>query len=244
MNADHRKTVPPTRKPATGKLARCAVAAAAAALVLSACEAPASDDKKTSERSYDIKEKATALHMRTAGGDIRVTASGDDTVRVKEKIRYSDDKPQSSHSTSGGVVSISDKGCGKGNCAIDYEIAVPASLKLQLDTDGGDVEVRGASGDVAVATEGGSVKLKDLRSKQTEATTKGGDVELAFRDAPDSVRATTEGGDADITVPKGAYAVDGGTEGGEEKVEVEKDAKSSHSIEARTEGGDVTVSAA
>lgn len=182
--------------------------------------------------------------MKTAGGDIEVTTGGGDTVRVKEKIRYSDDKPKSSHSTAGGVISIRDQGCDKGNCAIDYEISVPAPLKLQLDTDGGDVDVRGASGDVAVATEGGTAKLKDLRSKKAEAVTAGGDAEFAFRSTPDSVRATTEGGDADIAVPRGAYAVSGGTGDGEKKVDVEEDAKSAHSIDASTEGGDVTVSAA
>lgn len=46
MNADNRNTVPRSRRPAL-----CAATAAAALLVLSACDAPAGDDKKSSDRS-------------------------------------------------------------------------------------------------------------------------------------------------------------------------------------------------
>lgn len=216
----------------------CASLVAAAALALSACDPPSSDDRKSERQSYTITEKATGLKLATRGGDVTITASDRTDVKVTEKIHYSDDAPEPTHAVADGAITLDSGACSKGNCGVDYTIELPAALALDISSDGGDVEVRGTKGDLSVATEGGRGDLSELAAFKVTARTAGGALKLAFRTKPTKVTAATDGGDVTMTVPEGSYAVRADTSGGDKKIEVGQDHGAAEHIQADTEGGD------
>ncbi|WP_460068171.1 DUF4097 family beta strand repeat-containing protein [Streptomyces sp. YKOK-I1] len=219
-------------------------APAAAALTLMALLSGCSSDDVTSDtNSYTVSESVSALKVQSRGGLIEVVASDRTTVEVTETFRYSDGKPETKHTVSGSTLSLTTADCSSGSspCEVSYRIEVPRELALSLASQGGDVEVSAVSGELTVATDGGSASGEKLASTTAEIRTSGGDVDAAFATAPDAVDAGTDGGDLTLKLPSGSYAVDADAQGGDEKVTVKTDPASSHKVTAKSGGGTVTV---
>ncbi|MFE0510754.1 DUF4097 family beta strand repeat-containing protein [Streptomyces sp. NPDC058964] len=214
----------------------CAVAAAT---VLTACSSPS----KTDKQSYAVNKKITSLRVDNYAGSIEVVAATGDTVKVVEEYDYSDGRPQTEHSVTGGQLLLKSSGCGSDadKCAVRYHVEVPATTAAHLTLGGGDITVHGLSGATYAKSEGGSVDIGDSSAKSVTAANGGGDVSVSFKSVPDKVDASTEGGDATVHLPQGTYAVDATTEGGHRSVDVKTDSGSAHKVRAHTEGGDVNV---
>ncbi|GHE77710.1 hypothetical protein GCM10018785_52460 [Streptomyces longispororuber] len=205
------------------KFTAAALTVSAAALALTACD-PTGEEKKTSSTSYEITEKATALEVTSKGGNITVATTDGTAVKVTETLRYTDGKPKTSHSATGGTVDLTDGGCDSGDCSVDYRLEIPRSLTVTAETAGGDVKGEGLAAEIT-------------------AKSAGGDISLAFAARPERVLADTAGGNVEVKVPGGTYAVTAETAGGERKVGVTHDKSARNVITARSEGGDVTVTA-
>ncbi|MEU0674547.1 hypothetical protein ABZ330_16955 [Streptomyces sp. NPDC006172] len=211
------------------KFVVCAVAVAAAAVVTTGCEG--ADDlgksASTSQQSYGVSEKVTTVTVDNKGGDIELVAGSGDSVKVTEKLEYSDGKPKTQHSVSGGTLTLTGGDCGgsSSKCSVGYRIEVPAGVKVDAKTGGGDITGTGLGSAVV-------------------AKTGGGNVALTFGAAPAKVDADSSGGDVTVALPKGSYAIDASTDGGDRKVDVPVNDGSSNKVRAHSSGGDVTVKSA
>ncbi|CAL9614557.1 hypothetical protein SUDANB21_05718 [Streptomyces sp. enrichment culture] len=208
------------------KLIAGAAAVAATSILLVGCEdsieGAVNGSKESTSSSYDITEKVTSINLDNKGGDIQLTASDSTVIKVTEEVTYTSDKPATEHKVSGGELRLTAGSCDKGNCGVRYRIEMPRTVSVKISSDGGDVTGRGLAADTDLSTEGGQVNL-------------------VFSKAPNTVEASTAGGDVTVTVPSGSYAVDASTDGGERSVTVQTDSSSTHRIKLRTDGGDVTV---
>ena len=116
--------------------------------------------------------------------------------------------------------------------------------QLTVITEGGPVTVSGLTGALHADTGGGNLIAEGVSASTAGVTTEGGDVQLGFATAPDSVQVDTGGGGADLSVPGGPYALtadDGG--GGPELISIATNPAAARSITVSTDGGPLRINA-
>ncbi|GAA4594753.1 hypothetical protein BJY16_001423 [Actinoplanes octamycinicus] len=206
---------------------------------LTACD----EHQQTETRSYDLTDRADAVTVSSLGGTIIVTAGTGDTVRVVETLVYAGAKPSPEHRVVGTDLTFT-SGCQghRGTCGVDYRIEVPARFRATLDSDGGAVSVTGLSGELTVSSGGGAVNGSDLGP--VTARTGGGAVQLAFAEAPASVRVESGGGDVTLRLPDDSYRVEAHGGGGTTSIGVPSDAAATHRIGVDSGGGDIVLTPA
>jgi Putative adhesin len=121
-----------------------------------------------------------------------------------------------------------------------------ASGTMRVDTGGGDLNVDGLTGDLQLATEGGNVDASGLSSAVTSMQSGGGDVTLAFTQAPQNLQITAEGGNVTVILPPGDTKYDistPDTAGGNVSYPSSLAGPASHrTITVDSGGGDITIS--
>lgn len=240
---------PQKKEPSTimaRRLVPLAVLSCTAAAVLTAGCSMIDGPTKKAERTYTLDGEVKVVDAATNGGNITVVpmeGSGG-PVRVTEKYEYSSKKPDPRHSLKDGRFTLERDDCGGSNhrCTVNVEVLVPRTVAVDLRTSGGNITVRGTSGEIAAHTSGGDITIEDSAAKKATARTSGGTVTATFTRVPDAVDGRTQGGDVEIHVPRDSYAVEASTQGGTREVTVPTDDRSTHAIKAHTQGGDVTVS--
>lgn len=115
--------------------------------------------------------------------------------------------------------------------------AVGIDGPLMTSTAGGSLTVTGLTGALNAETGGGPLFAQGVAAATATVTTAGGDVQLGFVTAPDSVRVGTGGGAADVVVPWGTYALTANSGGGPQSVGIATDPSAARSISVRTSGG-------
>ncbi|MEV6679539.1 DUF4097 family beta strand repeat-containing protein [Streptomyces erythrochromogenes] len=239
-------------------VARAATVALAAGLVLAGCsfvEGP----RKTVRADTTVTEAVTAVEVTgTRAGSIEVTPGTGPGVTVRRTVHYrGDTAPAPGQQVSGGVLTFTD-GCS-GNCSIDYRLEVPASAKVTLESDSGDITVTGVaaadveadSGDVRaeaiagplkISTSSGGITATGLSGPSASAHSDSGDTRLDFAKAPASVLAETTSGDVSLKVPAAPYRLSVSTTSGERDVTLPDDASAPSRLSAKTTSGDVRIS--
>lgn len=121
---------------------------------------------------------------------------------------------------------------------MDAEIAVPPTVKLDLNTSGGSIEIRGRrSGQIQAHTSGGSITVEG-GSAAIAVNTSGGSIRVDH--AGNTLHARTSGGSIRVNeVADSATEVDVRTSGGSVRVGVAPSARIS--VDASTSGGRVSV---
>ncbi|MEV5599795.1 hypothetical protein [Streptomyces sp. NPDC052496] len=232
------------RTPASTKTRTVAVctAVAAVAALASGC----GGKTQTESSSYEVTEKVTTLRVQGSGSTIDVTAKDQGPVRVTETLRFDGTKPEATHSVRGGDLSLRAGDCGShmgsSTCAVDYRIELPRTMAVHLNSDGGDVSVRGLAGVTDVQADGGSVRAEEMTAKRFSASSGGGRVTAQFTSAPDSVRISSDGGAATVRVPDAGYATQLRADGGNERSSVRTDPGSTRRITIQADGGNITLS--
>ncbi|WP_274915862.1 DUF4097 family beta strand repeat-containing protein [Streptomyces sp. WZ-12] len=216
---------------------------AALTLLTTGCSLVVGGPQKSDQRTYGVDGTVRSLSATTHGGDIEIVpVDAGGTVKVTEKLKYDDAKPETSHTLKDGRLTLTSEDCSYGHrCEVGYRVLLPRDASVDLHTSGGNVTVRGAGGGITAVTSGGDVTVEDTTARTAKLKTSGGNVEATLGAVPDEVSAHTSGGDVTVRVPKGSYAVDAGTSGGSRKVTVATDEGSAHKISARSSGGDVSV---
>ncbi len=217
----------------------------AAALLTAGCSMVDGPTKKA-ERTYTLDGEVKVVDAATSGGNITIVPmESGGPARVTEKYEYSSRKPSPGHSLKDGRFKLERDDCGGSGhrCTVNVEVLVPRTVAVDLRTSGGNITVRGTSGEIAAHTSGGDITIEDSAAKKTVARTSGGSVTETFTVTPDRAEGRTSGGDVKIHVPRDSYAVEASTSGGTRKVTVPTDDRSPHRITAHTQGGDVTVAA-
>jgi DUF4097 and DUF4098 domain-containing protein YvlB len=115
--------------------------------------------------------------------------------------------------------------------SLHFEVRVPASTRLQVDTSGGSIRVKGTRGEADLETSGGSVSATDLAGT-LDVSTSGGSV--GVDGLAGDLRASTSGGSIRVRDIQGR--VDVQSSGGN----IEGDALGGP-VRARTSGGSVEI---
>ena len=196
------------------------------------------DDKKLLlEKSYQMKDWEN-LYVSASGADIKVDSWDKQEVYVKifgnhraeEKLKYEiyQDGP---------VVKVIIKRKGSffnwswGNRSVYVEAKVPKKFNTNLETSGGDIEVKNITGGFKFDTSGGDISALNLNGK-LHAETSGGDIKLDTHYGYMDV--STSGGDIDCKNVSGDLKAE--TSGGDINVEL-KDGK----INCETSGGGIRI---
>jgi len=128
-------------------------------------------------------------------------------------------------------------------CTASYTLRVPRGMKVIAWSGSGRVEVSGTTGAVDLGSQHGDIEAMGLRSRQVQATTDHGSVQLRFASAPQRVTAASDHGDVEVVVPRtgDAYRVELSTDHGGTRADVRTDSGADRLIELQSGHGDVTV---
>ena len=168
-------------------------------------------DTRTEKRTVAIGASGI-LDLRNHGGNIIVTAgSGNDaTIEIVRRARGRTDADvkrvlnevtvQVDHRGERATVQVVDprpqRDRNEANVSVDYTVTAPAGTRLNVNSLGADVQVKGIRGDVAVEVAGGDITIGGSRVSRIKSM--GGDIILTDIDAESSLEVGTYGGDVTI----------------------------------------------
>ncbi len=112
---------------------------------------------------------------------------------------------------------------------------------LTVRTSGGPLLIDGLTGPLDADTSSGPVAAQGLGSATASITTDGGNAQIAFTAAPDSLTVSTDGGQATLTIPGGPYALTADTNGGPESVRIPTDPAAQRLITVSTGSGPLQI---
>lgn len=184
----------------------------------------ASANAQTETKEFKLSD-ISRIEVNNSGGEINILVSDSDKVKVTAHKDKFDDNCQMviEQKRRTLVVELKKKSMFKSSCSVDFTIAAPRSVDLDLDSGRGDVTVKGTSGDLKFMLGSGSVnvdaEVKELDGKtgSGDISIKGltaggnlktgsGDLKLIYSVAPKSgeLDIITGSGDAEIILPKSA----------------------------------------
>src|SRR4051794_39355522 len=145
------------------------------------------DSSKTEK--FAVTAPVQKLVVAADAGDVKVVATDADRVTVRRTTHWVTSEPKPTQTVSGGVLRLDDD-CGGWTtfrCETNYQIEVPRGLAVDVKIDSGDVDVRGVSGAVNLASGSGDVSGHGLAGTRLRATSDSGDVRLGIVSSPASV---------------------------------------------------------
>lgn len=117
---------------------------------------------------------------------------------------------------------------------------------MAINTGGGDLDANGVTGNVVNFTaEGGNISGGGLVAPQATIESGGGDVILAFADAPQNLQINAGGGNVTVILPPGStqYDIVANADGGNSNIAPNLSSSTSpYKITINSGGGDITVS--
>ncbi len=143
--------------------------------------------------------------------------------------------------TDGGQLTVSGVAGADLNSGGGLVRATRVSGPLTVRTSGGALLLDGLAGPLDAGTSSGPVTARGLGSATADITTDGGNAQLAFTAAPDSLTVSTDGGLATLSVPGGPYALTADTNGGPESVAIPTDPAARRLITVSTSGGPLQI---
>jgi hypothetical protein len=215
------------------------------AAVLTGCGVGGASDEDTV--SYDVADKVTALHVETDAGTIQVVGSDRQGIHVTERLSWRNHKPTPTHKVQGDKLALSftcpgSWGLGAiGSCEVSYQVEVPKGLRVEVNSDSGDLTLKDLSGELEAGTDSGAVVAGGLTGRQVVAKSDSGDLTLTFAGQPDKVTTSTDSGKTVIHVPQGPYAIDAETDSGEKDIKATRDSAAQRSIKLSSDSGDLEV---
>ncbi|HTJ34445.1 MAG TPA: hypothetical protein VL738_14560 [Dactylosporangium sp.] len=222
--------------------------AAVALLALGACgtpkpgpAAPGRDaPEQTASNSFEIKDDVSVVEVDSEGGGITIKAGGGATIKVTETLRYKSQKPDRKQSLDGGELILGSGGCPGNDCSISYEIEMPSTLSVRLDSSGGRVSLSGLTGLIDVQSDGGSLAGESLAPPELNARTGGGPIDLKITQAPNRIDIDSEGGNVNLRLTSDGYALEADLGGGKQSGSVKNDKSSVHKLHVDTGGGNLS----
>lgn len=193
-----------------------------------------------------------------AGGVLTLNGCGDNctadyTVTLPTKAMI-DGSTSSGNITVSGAVSVdvhADSGdvslvgvSGQVNVATSSGdvTAAGSGADVQARTDSGDVTVHGVAGSATVQTNSGQIVADGLKGARTSVHDSSGDISVSA-DVAQNLDLQDNSGGITVTVPNGSYRVNASTDSGDRNVGISDDPNARFSITARTNSGDVRISA-
>jgi DUF4097 and DUF4098 domain-containing protein YvlB len=184
-------------------------------------------------KSFNVSKGGT-IEVSTSVGDIKIAPWDKNEVYVRVEGLDEEDLSKVKMTQSGNVVRVSYRSqWDDHNSHVRFDVSVPAQFNIDINTSGGDLEVRGGiTGKVDGSTSGGDIKLNEVYGGPVEVSTSGGDVVVNKMECDGNLK--TSGGDIRVGKIVGSLSVH--TSGGD--IQIESVTKS---LDAKTAGGDIRV---
>jgi hypothetical protein len=112
---------------------------------------------------------------------------------------------------------------------------------LTVTTEGGPMVLDGLTGPLHADTAGGSLLAQNVAAATATVITGGGEAQIGFTGAPQTVVVSSDGGAAELAVPRGPYALTADSGGGPELVGIATDPAARRSITVTSAGGPLQV---
>jgi hypothetical protein len=217
-------------------------------LALGACgtaePAPSSTGKDAPAQSatstFEVKDDISVVEVDSEGGGITIKAGRGSTIKVTETQQYKTEKAGRKQSVEGGELILASTGCPNDDCSISYEVEMPSTLSVRLDSSGGRISLTGLTGLIDVQSDGGALSGEALAPPELNARTGGGPVDLKIAQAPDRVDIDSGGGNVNLRLTSDGYALDADLEGGKQSGTLKADAGSVHKVHIATGGGNLS----
>ncbi|MFC2083749.1 DUF4097 domain-containing protein [Bacteroidota bacterium] len=193
--------------------------------------------KKLHEKSFSVEFNEN-LDLEVTSGNVNVDVWDKNEVYVEvygnrkaeDKIRFSFEQ------TDNGVEIIAKKKgssffnwFGIDNIDLKFILKIPSEFNAYINTSGGNVQLKGLTGEIEIKTSGGNVKTKNTEG-DCYISTSGGNIELLYHTGKNNI--TTSGGNIELVDVTGDTEAE--TSGGDVVLEI-----SDGKVYAGTSGGDV-----
>jgi hypothetical protein len=215
----------------------------------------------TDESTWDLGAFSGDLTIVTAGADLEIReAEAGDAITVTRHVATGREVEADPALDDGTLDLTADCGFSLfGDCAVSYEIAVPAATAVTVNadngsvtaialatattvsTDNGAITIEDAAGPLDLRTDSGAITVADASSESVEAVAANGAVDLSFGEVPDQVSVTTENGAVTIAVPAADYRVATATDNGAVDNDLTGTDTSPHRIEVTTDNGAIRL---
>jgi hypothetical protein len=166
------------------------------------------------------------INVQLSDGDITIKSGPPGRVGVTRELQWSGGRPVPEERWNGHTLSIG-QNCPDSwdsSCTVNYTIAVPPGVTVDLETDSGNITA------------------DDVRVAQAQASSDSGDVQLSFASAPDSIWASSESGNVTVLVPSGgSYALDSRAANGNSSVDILSNPTDRRSITVISDDGNIAV---
>lgn len=174
--------------------------AAAAALLLAGCSAPA-----VRSAPVVVPGTVTRLVLDVDHGNVEVVATPEVTqVEIVRTTREAGGRG-GQHELKDGELRVVGKCGSTPKCRINHRIRVPPMTAVQVSVRDGDVALMDVGGDIEVEVGLGNISGLRLTGAHVAVNTEGGNIDMIFAEAPQSLQATVAAGDIDLRVPEGVY---------------------------------------
>jgi hypothetical protein len=195
--------------------------------------------------TYSVTGALKEVDLRLSSGRALIVGSSSSSLEVRRTDRYAFGHPATERrSLSNGVLRISSR-CPRiviGSCSASYELAVPETVRVNVQTTDGDVRLTGFRGSVSVTTGSGSVDAEAYCGFDLAAGSVSGNLHVAAACAPERLDLSTGGGDAIAQVPPGRYRISASSGAGKRRVTgVVQDPRAPFVISAHSASGTVVV---
>ena len=202
----------------------------------------ASSDSRNTISSFGIPLREVDLKL--SSGNATIVGTGASTIRVRRTDDYAFDHAARERRTlSRGTLRL-ESSCPRilvGSCSASYEIAVPETAKVNVQTTAGSIRLSGFRGTAELQTGSGRVDVDAYCGFDLSATSASGDVRVAAACAPQHLSLKTGSGNATAQVPPGRYRLTT-TAGGTERVAgIIQDENAPFTMDIHSASGNVTV---
>lgn len=172
------------------RVAALTAVAVAAGLAVTGCRFEVTMGSRSITDDANVPGPLTAVELAPGSGDISIHTGPGTGAAIHRTIHYrGKTRPQPTQQVTNGVLTFV-KGCS--DCSVDYDVTVPASVRVQvrngsgdirvadvatadIDSGSGDVVIRNVQGRVRAHTGSGSVHAASVGS-QTDLATASGDI--------------------------------------------------------------------
>lgn len=222
---------------------------------------------QTTVRTDTVYGTIDEIVVKVENGDVDLVPAFK-LIQLRETQHWVLSKPKLEQTRKAGVLTVESQCSAEAvilKCYSDLRIAVPAGVKVTVEADSGDVDLRGTdvssvhvvsgSGDIEMdlagrqglvfaGSDSGDLDVVARSTRAIDVQTASGNVTVDTGGLPRRIVAGTNSGDVEVAVPRGAYRITAVTDSGEARISgLRRDNRALQSVHARADSGDVAVRA-